>query len=43
VRLHELGRLPLDRLVRTYRFEDIETAARDAAEGRTIKPVLVFD
>ena len=42
VRLHELGKLPVERLVRHYPFEDIERAATDAAEGRTIKPVLVF-
>lgn len=43
VRLNELGKLPVERLVRHYRFEDIETAAGDASEGVTIKPVLVFD
>jgi aryl-alcohol dehydrogenase len=43
VQLQQLGKFPVERLVRRYRFEDIETAARDAAEGRTIKPVLVFD
>ena len=43
VRLHELGKLPLERLVRHYPFEDIERAAADAESGATIKPVLVFD
>ena len=42
-RLHELGKLPLERLVRHYRFEDIEQAAADAESGATIKPVLLFD
>ena len=32
-RLHELGRLPLDRLIRHYPFEEIEQAAADAADG----------
>jgi aryl-alcohol dehydrogenase len=43
VRLYEMGRLPLDRLIRHYRFEDIERAAEDAHSGATIKPVLRFD
>jgi aryl-alcohol dehydrogenase len=43
VRLHEQGRLPIDRLIRHYPFEDIEQAAADARAGVTIKPVLVFD
>jgi aryl-alcohol dehydrogenase len=43
VRLHELGKLPLERLVRYYPFADIEKAAEDAHSGVTIKPVVVFD
>jgi aryl-alcohol dehydrogenase len=43
VRLHELGKLPLERLVRQYPFAQIEQAAADAKAGVTIKPVLVFD
>jgi aryl-alcohol dehydrogenase len=43
VRLHELGKLPVERLVRHYPFAQIEAAATDAAQGRTIKPVLLFD
>jgi aryl-alcohol dehydrogenase len=34
------GRLPLDRLIRTYRFEDIGQAFADTASGEAIKPVL---
>jgi aryl-alcohol dehydrogenase len=36
------GALPLERIERRYPFEQINEAARDAAEGRTIKPVLMF-
>ena len=43
VRLYELGKLPLERLVRHYPFAQIEQAAADAKAGVTIKPVLVFD
>lgn len=42
VRLYELGRLPLDRLIRHYPFEQIEQAAHDAHRGTTIKPVLTY-
>jgi aryl-alcohol dehydrogenase len=40
--LHAQGRLPIEKLIRTYDFDDIETAVADAASGSTIKPVLVF-
>jgi aryl-alcohol dehydrogenase len=36
------GRFPLDRLVRTYAFEDIGRAFADTASGETIKPVLTM-
>jgi aryl-alcohol dehydrogenase len=42
VRLYELGRLPLDRLIRHYPFEQIEQAAADAHDGSVIKPVLTY-
>jgi aryl-alcohol dehydrogenase len=40
--LHAEGRLPLEKLIRTYEFDDIDTAVADAGSGATIKPVLVF-
>ena len=43
VELFEQGRLPVDKLIRHYPFEEIELAAADARSGVTIKPVLVFD
>jgi aryl-alcohol dehydrogenase len=42
VEAYRRGALPLDRIERRYRFEDINDAARDAASGVTIKPVLLF-
>jgi aryl-alcohol dehydrogenase len=36
------GRLPLDRLVRTYAFDQINDAAHDMHAGTTIKPVLLM-
>jgi aryl-alcohol dehydrogenase len=43
VELFDQGRLPVDKLIRHYRFDEIEQAAADARSGVTIKPVLVFD
>ncbi|MFI7498369.1 NAD(P)-dependent alcohol dehydrogenase [Streptomyces sp. NPDC049687] len=42
VRLVKEGRLPLDRLIGTYAFEDIGQAVQDMTSGKTIKPVLTF-
>ncbi|MER5194326.1 NAD(P)-dependent alcohol dehydrogenase [Streptomyces sp. NPDC002755] len=42
VELVKEGRLPLDRLIGTYPFADIDRAVRDMTAGRTIKPVLIF-
>jgi aryl-alcohol dehydrogenase len=40
--LHRQGRLPFDKLTSSYAFDHINDAARHAAEGRTIKPVIVL-
>lgn len=37
------GRLPFDRLIRFYRFDEIATAFEDMARGETIKPVLTME
>ncbi|MFC4466819.1 NAD(P)-dependent alcohol dehydrogenase [Streptomyces xiangluensis] len=42
VELFKQGRFPVDRLVKTYAFEDIDTAAEDTERGRTVKAVLTF-
>jgi aryl-alcohol dehydrogenase len=34
------GRFPLDRMITFYDLADINRAAKDSAEGTTIKPVL---
>ncbi|MGO1768924.1 MAG: NAD(P)-dependent alcohol dehydrogenase [Microbacterium sp.] len=43
VRLFDEGRLPIDRLVTTYRLEQINDALADMRSGTTIKPVLVVE
>jgi aryl-alcohol dehydrogenase len=38
--LYLKGQFPFDKLVRFYSFDDINQAFADAADGRTIKPIL---
>jgi aryl-alcohol dehydrogenase len=40
VDLWRAGKLPMDRLVRAYDFDQINEAARDALSGEVVKPVL---
>ena len=40
--MHADGRLPVEKLIRTYEFDAIGTAFADAASGQSIKPVLVL-
>jgi aryl-alcohol dehydrogenase len=42
IRQWRRGRFPLERLIRTYPFADIQQAADDMRAGTTIKPVLVM-
>jgi aryl-alcohol dehydrogenase len=40
IELYSQGRLPFDRLITFYPFDDINQAVEDMEEGRVIKPVL---
>lgn len=42
IRLHAEGKLPLEKLERTYALSDIQQAADDMHHGVTVKPVIVF-
>ncbi|MCC9310420.1 NAD(P)-dependent alcohol dehydrogenase [Kitasatospora sp. RB6PN24] len=42
VELFRGGRLPVDKLVRRYPFDEIERAAEDALAGEVVQPVLVM-
>jgi aryl-alcohol dehydrogenase len=42
IELWRQGRFPVDRIMTHYRFEEIDQAARDAEEGKVVKPVLVM-
>ena len=43
IELWRQGRFPVDRIMTHYSFADIDQAARDAEEGRVVKPVLRMD
>jgi len=43
IEYYRQGRLPFDRLMRVYPFEQIGAAFTDMEQGRTIKPVLRID
>jgi aryl-alcohol dehydrogenase len=43
IELWRQGRFPVDRIMTQYSFGDIDRAARDAEEGKVIKPVLLMD
>lgn len=42
ISLHAQGRFPFDKLIKKYKFEDINQAFADSADGSTLKPVIVF-
>jgi aryl-alcohol dehydrogenase len=43
IELYRQGRFPFDRLVKFYRFEDLDQAMADSESGLTIKPILRFE
>jgi len=42
IELYKQGKFPYDKLIKFYKFDEINQAAKDSLEGRTIKPVLVI-
>ena len=42
VTFYKEGRLPVDKMVKYYKFDDIEQAFEDSRTGKTIKPVLMM-
>lgn len=41
--LQQRGVFPFDRLIRKYRFDEINAAFDDIRKGNVVKPVLIFD
>lgn len=37
------GRFPFDKLIKTYKFDEINQAAEDSKSGVTVKPIIKFD
>ncbi|MBW1799731.1 MAG: NAD(P)-dependent alcohol dehydrogenase [Deltaproteobacteria bacterium] len=42
IELYRQGRLPFDRMIQFYPFDDINRAVEDMEKGRVVKPVLKF-
>lgn len=42
VEMHRQGKLPLEKMIKHYKFEDLNTAAHEMHDGSTIKPVVLF-
>jgi aryl-alcohol dehydrogenase len=42
IELWRQGRFPVDRIMTQYAFDEIDQAARDAEDGKVIKPVLLM-
>ena len=40
--LYRQGRFPVDRIVQTYAFSDINQAISDSESGGAVKPVILF-
>jgi len=43
IELYRQGRFPFDRLVKFYRFDELNQAMADSESGITIKPIVRFD
>ena len=43
VEYHNEGKFPFEKLIKYYKFEDINKAAADSNTGVTLKPVLIID
>ncbi|PWA07055.1 aryl-alcohol dehydrogenase [Pueribacillus theae] len=43
IQYYKEGKFPFDKLVKFYKFNDINQAAADSNSGKTIKPILIID
>lgn len=43
IEYHQSGQFAFDKLVKFYKFEDINEASADSNSGKTIKPILIID
>lgn len=42
IALHRAGHFPFDKLIRTYPFDEINSAFADSESGEVLKPIVVF-
>lgn len=42
VQMYLNGQFPFDKLIKKYRFEDINQAIEDSESGKAIKPVILI-
>ncbi|WP_082793692.1 NAD(P)-dependent alcohol dehydrogenase [Zhongshania aliphaticivorans] len=42
IKLYEDGKLPFEKLIKKYKFSDINQAIKDSLSGATVKPILIF-
>eukprot|EP01122_Echinamoeba_exundans_P004683 TRINITY_DN1481_c0_g1_i2.p1 TRINITY_DN1481_c0_g1~~TRINITY_DN1481_c0_g1_i2.p1 ORF type:complete len:316 (-),score=49.52 TRINITY_DN1481_c0_g1_i2:158-1105(-) len=43
IELWRQGRFPFDKLIKLYKFDEINQAAKDSHDGKCVKPVLIID
>lgn len=43
IRWYKAGKFPFDRMIQFYDFRQINRAVKDSLQGKTVKPVLLFD
>lgn len=43
IQFHKDGKFPFEKLVKFYKFNEINQAAADSNSGQTIKPILIID
>lgn len=43
IHYHQEGKFPFDKLIKFYKFNEINEASADSNSGKTIKPILIID
>ncbi|WP_029270557.1 NAD(P)-dependent alcohol dehydrogenase [Virgibacillus alimentarius] len=43
IQFHKEGKFPFEKLVKFYKFDEINEASQDSNSGKTIKPILIVD
>jgi len=43
IQYHKEGKFPFEKLIKFYKFDEINQASADSSSGQTIKPILIID